>query len=434
MSTPSPFVSRQPRRLSTVAAPLPRDYYRRTSCRVCKSRKLTEFLAFGPMPLANAYRPEDESTTAEPRYPLSVAYCSGCGLVQVPDVVSPHRLFGAYHYFTSASWPMVDHFRRVAGEICGRYVTDPGDLICEVGSNDGVFLQHLVGKCRVVGVDPASNIIGLAARKGVQTVNRFFGPQTARAVRTLFGRAKVIFSANCLAHIDDLDEVLEGVTHLLAEDGVLVFENHRFADMLRTGCFDQIYHEHLAYYTLRPLEILLARFGLRVIDVQVIPTHGQSFQIHAARDHAPYPVQPSVANVRQEEEALQLNDIETYRQFAGQVAETRQDLRHLLYDLRSRGCRVAGYGAPAKASTLLNHCGIGHQVLDYVVDSTPIKQGRCVPGTKIPIRHPGTLAANPPDYVLLLAWNYADAVLRQEQALRTQGVRFILPFPKPHIV
>ncbi len=417
-----------------VAPPRPRDYYRRTTCRNCKLRKLTEFLNFGSMPLANAYRPEGESTIAEPLYPLSVAYCSACGLVQVPDVVSPRRLFGAYHYFTSASAPMIDHFRRVAADICGRYLNEPDDLLCEVGSNDGVFLQHLVGRCRVLGVDPASNIVGLAAKKGVPTVGRFFNVHTARAIRTMFGRAKVIFSANCLAHIDDLDDVLEGVTDLLAPDGVLIFENHRFANMLRMSCFDQIYHEHLTYYTLRPLEVLLARFGLRVIDVQVIPTHGESFQIHAAHSDAPYPVEARVALTRQDEDALHFDDVETYRQFAQNVVEFRQNLRHLLHELRSRGGRLVGYGAPAKASTLLNYCDIGHEVLHYVVDSTPIKQGRYVPGTSIPIRPPSTLAENPPDYVLLLAWNYAEAILRQEQALRSHGMRFILPFPTPHVV
>jgi len=244
----------------------------------------------------------------------------------------------------------------------------------------------------------------------------------------------VIFSANCLAHIDDLDDVLEGVTDLLAPDGVLIFENHRFANMLRMSCFDQIYHEHLTYYTLRPLEVLLARFGLRVIDVQVIPTHGESFQIHAARSDAPYPVEARVALTRQDEDALHFDDVETYRQFAQNVVEFRQNLRHLLHELRSRGGRLVGYGAPAKASTLLNYCDIGHEVLHYVVDSTPIKQERYVPGTSIPIRPPSTLAENPPDYVLLLAWNYAEAILRQEQALRSHGMRFILPFPTPHVV
>lgn len=422
------------RRSARAAAPAEPDYHRRISCRVCKSRHLSEFLSFGPMPLANAYRAPEDLGGREPRYRLSVAYCPGCGLVQVPDVVSPQRLFGAYHYFTSASWPMVDHFRQVAADLLQHYGITPADLVCEIGSNDGVFLQHVVGQCRVIGIDPASNITALAAQKGVQTIERFFNPTTARAIRSMFGRAKVLFSANCLAHIDNLDEVLRGVTELLADNGVLVFENHRFADMLRTGCFDQIYHEHLAYYTIRPIEILLARFGLRIIDARLIPTHGQSFQIHAARDDAPYPIQPTVALIRSEEDALGLNDVETYQRFAKNVCGFRDALFRLLNDLRRRGCRVAAYGAPAKASTLLNYCGIGHELIEYAVDSTPIKQGRYIPGTRIPICHPRTLEGHPPDYVLLLAWNYADAILRQEQPLRERGARFILPFPEPRIV
>lgn len=409
-------------------------YHRRTTCRICKSKNIHEFLSFGPMPLANSFRSEDDLKSPEPRYNLSAVYCSDCGLVQVPDIVSPEVLFKRYTYFSSASKPMVDHFRAVAGDIREQYLHDPSDLICEIGSNDGIFLQNFVGKCRVIGVDPADNIATTAALKGVTTVNKFFNPRTAQTVRDLFGAPKVVFAANCFAHIDELDGIMEGIMSLLADDGVFIFENHRFVDMLRSKCFDQVYHEHLAYYTIRPLEHLMDRFGLRIIDARTIPTHGESFQIHAARKGSLHPVLSSVARVREEEDRLGLNDPKTYKAFAKEVEKLKTDLVALLKDLKKQGKRIVGYGAPGKGTTLLNYCGIGHETLEYIVDSTPIKQGLYMPGTTIPIRHPDVLKSDAPDYLLLLAWNYADAILKREQLLRDRGMKFIIPVPRLEIV
>jgi len=409
-------------------------YHRRTTCRICKSKHVVEFLSFGPMPLANAFRAPEELASPEPRFNLSAVRCEDCGLVQVPDIVAPQVLFKSYRYFSSASRPMVEHFRTVAEEISARDLTDPGDLICEIGSNDGIFLQHLVGKCRVIGVDPADNIAPAAALNGVTTVQKFFDLPTATTLREMFGPAKVIFAANCFAHIDDLDGMMKGIVTLLADDGVFIFENHRFADMLRGKCFDQVYHEHLAFYTLRPLEHLMELYGLRITDARTIPTQGESFQIRVARKHSGHPVCASVEAIRAEEDGLGLNDPRTYETFAREVNDLKGALVTLLKGLKATGKRIVGYGAPGKGTTLLNACGIGRETLDYVVDSTPIKQGRYMPGTAIPIRHPDILSEEPPDYLLLLAWNYADAILKQEQPLRDRGVRFILPVPKLQIV
>jgi hypothetical protein len=414
--------------------PAPPAYYRRTTCRICKSENITEFLSFGPMPLANSFRTEADLKNPEPRFNLSAAYCKSCGLVQVPDIVSPEILFKSYTYFSSASKPMVDHFHSVAEDIREQYISDPSDLICEIGSNDGVFLQNFVGKCRVIGVDPADNIATTAALKGVTTVNKFFNPRTGKAVRALFGMPKVVFAANCFAHIDEIDGIMEGLVTMLAEDGVFIFENHRFVDMLRSKCFDQIYHEHLAYYTLRPLEHLMDRYGLHIIDARTIPTHGESFQIHAARKGSNYPVLSSVERIRKEEDQMGLNDPKTYHAFAKEVVGFKTNLLRLLKDLKAQGKRIVGYGAPGKGTTLLNYCGIGPETLDYIIDSTPIKQGRYMPGTPIQIRHPDALKTDSPDYLLLLAWNYADAILKREQLLRDRGMKFILPVPKLEIV
>ncbi len=424
----------KPHASSAPAAGTIAHYHRRTTCRICKSPKIHTFLDFGAIPLANAFRPLAESKKHDDRFPLSCAYCQECGLVQVPDIVDPEVLFKHYSYFSSASQPMVEHFKAQAELIRTRYLTEPSCLICEIGSNDGIFLQNLVGKCRVIGVDPADNIATTAALKGVTTVNKFFNPHTARTVRDLFGAPKVVFAANCFAHIDALDGIMEGIVELLSDDGVFIFENHRFVDMLRTQCFDQIYHEHLAFYTIRPIEHLMKRFGMRVIDVRVIPTQGESFQVHCAREHSAHKEQPSVQRIRDEEDGLGLNKVETYDRLAKQVGRLQDELKAMLLDLKSKGKRIVGYGAPGKATTLLNAMGLGAETIEYATDSTPIKHGCVIPGTTIPIKSPDVLKTDTPDYLLLLAWNYAEAILKKEQPLRDRGAKFILPVPKLQIV
>ena len=386
------------------------------------------------MPLANAFRPAAEAAKAEQRYPLACAYCEECSLVQLPCVVDPELLFTRYSYFSSASEPMVEHFRQQADLIRKKYVTDPSCLICEIGSNDGIFLQNLVGKCRVIGVDPADNITATAALKGVPTVGTFFNPETASRMRQFFGPAKVIFTANCFAHVDDLDAFMEAVVTLLRDDGVFVLENHRFVHLLRSGCFDQIYHEHLCYYTLRPIERLLERFGMRVIDARLIPTQGESFQIHCAKRQSAYAEHPRVVRLRDEENGLGLDRAETYEHVAQAVRRRLSDLKSLLDDLKSRGKRIVGYGAPGKASVLLNLIGVDRDTIDYAIDSTPLKQGCVIPGTGIPIEPPQSLQSDAPDYLLLLAWNYAEVILRRERRLRARGIKFIVPVPDLRIV
>ena len=259
--------------------PPPRGSYRRTTCRICDSDDLREFISLGEMSLANAFLSEADLKKPEPRFPLSAHYCGQCGLVQVLDVVDPSLLFSHYAYLSSASQPLVAHFARVAEDIHATYLADPNQLIVEIGSNDGIFLKNLVGKSRCVGIDPAKNISEIAAKNGITTVQRFFNYHAAAGVRDLYGRAKVIFAANSLSHIDDLSGVMEGVSTLLDFDGVLIFENHRFANMLRCKGFDQIYHEHLCYFTFGALEYLLARFDMRIFDARIVPIHGELYQI-----------------------------------------------------------------------------------------------------------------------------------------------------------
>lgn len=411
-----------------------RAFSRRSSCRICKDSRLLPFLSLGELPLANNYLTERELSFPEQRLPHSLYYCRNCSLVQLIDVVDPEILFRNYPYFSSASKPLVDHFSRVASEVLECYVEGQEDLVCEIGSNDGIFLKNFLGKTRVVGVDPARHIATVASAQGIPTLPEFFDEKQAAEILNDFGKARIIFAANVFAHIDNLDGVMEGVRTLLEDDGVFIFEVHRFADMLVTKCFDQIYHEHLCYFTLRPLEHLLGQFGMRIFDVKKIPIHGESFHIHAAKEGNNNFERESVARMREEESLMGLDDVQTHISFADEVGKLKNHIREMLVGIKSSGKRIVGYGAPSKGNTLLNYCDIDNNIVDYIVDTTPFKQGLFTPGSRIPIYPPQRIYEDTPDYVLLLAWNYADYILNKEHMLRDNGTKFIIPIPSPTIV
>lgn len=418
----------------TAEMPTDQGYRHREDCRACGGSRLEVFLDLGHTPLANHFLTEDQLGQPEALFPLVVSRCQQCGLAQLQDAVDPVALFSNYLYFSSSSAPVIEHNREVATTLIERYINSPQDLVCEIGSNDGVFLQHFLGRCHVLGIDPAENVAASAAAKGVPTITRFFNVDAAREVRAHYGSARLVFAANVLAHIDDLEGAMAGVAELLAPEGVLVFEVHRSLDLLRERHFDQVYHEHLCYWALRPIEVMLARYGLRAIDVRLIPMQGESYQVHAARIGSTHQILPSVAAILEQERELGVESPEPYREFSGQVDAARHELRDLIVRLRAEGRRVVGYGAPAKATTLLAATGLGREHLDYITDSTPAKQGRYMPGNHIPIRAPDALHEDVPDYVLLLAWNFADSILEQERELRRRGVHFILPLPRPVVI
>jgi hypothetical protein len=388
----------------------------------------------GEQPLANNFLTEEKLTRTEFRFPLSVNYCKSCGLTQLLHVVNPELLYLNYAYFSSASQPLVEHFSSVASDVIETYQLSPDDLVCEIGSNDGVFLRNFLDKTRVIGVDPAKNIAAIATAQGIPTIADFFNQEVAERTCGQLGKAKLIFAANVFASIDDLEEVMKGICSLLDDDGVLILEVHRFADMLQSKCFDQIYHEHLCFFTLRPLALLMERFQLRIIDVTKVPVHGESFQIHVARQQSSLGTRETVAKIRKEEVLLGLDDVQTYFSFAKEIEELRSRIHGMLTNIKSQGKRIAGYGAPGKGNILLNYAGIGNTTIDYLVDTTPHKQGLFTPGLHIPIFPPEKLHEDRPDYILILSWNYANYILNKEQELIDQGTKFIIPIPEPTIV
>ncbi|HMA34038.1 MAG TPA: class I SAM-dependent methyltransferase [Chloroflexia bacterium] len=407
------------------------------TCRSCGAAGLLTILSLGQTPLANALLTADQLARPEPRYPLDLVFCSGCSLVQITETVPPEELFRDYLYFSSFSETMLRHAAELAGRVIAERHLGPTSLVVEIASNDGYLLQfyHQQG-VPVLGIEPAQNIARVAQEeRGVRTLCEFFGAALAGQLRAQGAQADVIHANNVLAHVADLNGVVAGLGTLLKAGGVAVIEVPYVKDLIDHVEFDTIYHEHLCYFSLTALDRLFRRHGLQVQDVERLPIHGGSLRVFVAR--APAAGGPGRARVDallHEEATWGVDQIAFYRGFGARVERLRDDLRELLRGLKAAGQQIAVYGASAKGSTLLNYCGIGPAVLDFVVDRSPVKQGRYTPGTHLPIYAPEKLLEARPDYVLLLTWNFADEILAQQAAFRQAGGRFILPIPEVKVV
>ncbi len=406
------------------------DFKHKDECRICRSKGLKKILDLGTMPLANAFLKKEELNKPEPAFPLVVYFCETCSLVQLADVVDSSMMFSDYHYLTSASKPLADHFCQLGEEIARRFATNRDDLVVEIGSNDGVLLESIKDKCRVLGVDPAKNVVEIAKKRGVETICDFFGEELAEKIVKKYGHAKAMTANNVMAHVDDLHGVFKGVKKLLADDGVFVFEAHWVGNLIGDGGFDQIYHEHLCYYSLHSLKHMTELLGLKIIDATLVPIHGQSLKVYVAKHGEP---SRQVADLLKKEKELRLDRIETYKAFSDKVESNKIKLLKLISGLKAEGKQIAAYGAPAKGNTLLNYFHLNGDTVSFVTDTTPLKQGLYTPGTHIPVLAPEKMNEMLPDYVILLAWNYADAILAKEKALRDKGVKFIIPVPEVRI-
>ncbi len=404
------------------------------ACRMCKSRKLTEFLNLGFTPPADSFLRPDQLQEPETYYPLNVLLCEECGLAQLGHVVSPEVLYRHdYPYEASITATGHRHWAEFAETVAKRFPAK-GGLAVDIGSNVGVLLREFQKQgFRILGIDPASNIVRIAERNGIETLDELFSPDVARRVASAKGRASVITATNVFAHVDDLDRFMEGIDQLLDEDGAFVIEAPYFVNLLEACEFDTIYHEHLSYLSVSPLERYFRGMGFELFDVLQRDIHGGSIRLFVSRA-ARREISPSVNLAVESEKKAGARSLERLGRFAEEVARTRRELNWLLAELKHDGRRVAGIGAPAKGMSLLNYCRIGPDVLEFVTEKSTLKIGRVTPGTHIPVLPDSELVSQGIEFGLLLAWNFADEIMGNLGDFRRAGGKFIVPIPHPTII
>ena len=403
------------------------------SCRICGA-PIEDFLAFGNMPLANELVDDRVAAEQQDRFPLTLAFCPRCSLVQLRETVAAQRLFRDYVYMSSTSASFVGHAAKLADRLVRERALGRASRVIEIASNDGYLLQHYARRdIAVLGIEPARNIAQIAMNRGIETLPEFFSSALARQLMAQDMAADVVHLHNVLAHVSELTDVAAGVATLLKPEGLAVIEIPYLLDFLDRLEFDTVYHEHLCYFALTPLLRLFENVGLQVFDVERIPVHGGSLRIFVRRLRRQEAL-PTVSALAEEERRWGVGSIATYQAFAEGVYAFRPILRNFLADLRSKGHSIAAYGASAKGTTLVNYCAIGADLIDFIADLSPLKQGRCLPGVGIPIFAPSELAVRKPDYAVLLAWNFADEIVRQQADYVRLGGRFIVPLPRPVVL
>jgi SAM-dependent methyltransferase len=409
-----------------------------TVCRSCGKTELSIILSLGQTPLANALLTTKQVCLIEPTYPLDLAFCQNCALVQITETVPPEKLFREYPYLSSFSDTMLRHsYELVKRLILDRHL-ETNSLVIEIGSNDGYLLQYYKQEgIPVLGVEPATNIARMARDvRGIDTMAQFFSETLARQLREKGQQADVIHAHNVLAHVVDLNGVVSGIGVLLKDNGIAVIEVPYVKDLIDHTEFDTIYHEHLCYFSLTALKCLFKRNQLVIVEVERLPIHGGSLRILIEKMKTTEDTEdfPSVRRLMEEETLEGLNRVEFYQSFADKVENLRHDLTDLLRRLKGQNKRIVAYGASAKGTMLLTHFGIGQEILDYVVDRSTVKQGLLTPGTHLPIYAPEKLVEDQPDYVLLLTWNFAEEIMEQQAEYYKRGGKFIIPIPEVKVV
>ncbi|AFY94663.1 class I SAM-dependent methyltransferase [Chamaesiphon minutus] len=407
-------------------------------CRFCEHPLQHTFVNLGGSPISNDFLNSEQVDKSEKFYPLHTYVCDRCFLVQLPEVESREHIFGDgnYAYFSSYSESWLKHCQRYTNLMVERFGFDRSSQVIEIASNDGYLLQYFQAQnIPVLGIEPASNVAAVAEAKGIPTLTKFFGVQTATELVELNKQADLLLGNNVLAHVPDLNDFVAGMKLLLKPAGVITIEFPHLLQLITQNQFDTIYHEHFSYFSFLTVERVFAAHGLTLFDVEELPTHGGSLRIYGRHsEYTELAITDRVAELKAKEVAAKLDTIDTYLDFTKQVESIKRQLLTFLIQAKNEGKSVVGYGAPAKGNTLLNYCGVRTDFIDYTVDRSPHKQGLFLPGTHIPVYHPDLITETKPDYLLILPWNLRSEVIEQMAQIRDWRGKFVVPIPRLEIL
>jgi len=405
-------------------------------CRFCKTSLKHTFVDLGMSPLSNSYLELKQLNQVENFYPLCTYICDRCLLVQLEEFESPDHIFSDYAYFSSYSDTWLNHAKQYTSLIIDRFGFNKSSQVVEIASNDGYLLQFFQERnIPVLGIEPANNVAQVAESKGIQTLVKFFGVQTAQELVSQNKKADLLLGNNVLAHVPNINDFVEGMKILLNPEGVITLEFPHLWQLINHNQFDTIYHEHFSYFSFITVEKIFAHHGLTLFDVEELPTHGGSLRIYGKHDcNQDLVVSDRLLVLKEKERQAGLDKVETYLQFSDQVMATKRKLLNFLIEVKNAGKTIVGYGAPAKGNTLLNYCGIRTDFIDYTCDRSPYKQGLFLPGTHIPIYAPEKIRETKPDYVLILPWNLKDEIKEQLAYIREWGGKFVVPIPEVEVL
>lgn len=411
-----------------------KHFIKRNNCRLCGKEELEDVLRLVAMPCGDAYVSEDQLNRRQELYPLELVLCQSCGLAQLSGTVAPEVLYGNYIYNTSKSLGLVEHFQEYADEVLDYLNTPRSSFVIDIGSNDGTMLKCFQKRDMVVlGVDPARQVAQKAQDAGIRTLSEYFNLELARRIRDEFGPAKVITANNVFANIDDLIDMIGGIRELLDSDGIFVFETGYVVDLIQNKILDNIYHEHLSYYAVKPLESFFRNHGMQLIDIKRVPTKGGSLRGYVQLRGANRAVSKSVYEFISNEESLGFDQSEVFRNFAVKISDIKKDLLYLLEKFNSKGKSVCCYGASVGVTTLIYYFELG-KFLSFIVDDDAKRHGLFSPGYHIPVLSSQFIYRRSPDYVLILSWRYAETIMKKHDDFLKQGGHFIIPLPEIKVV
>ena len=412
-----------------------KKHFRRKTCRLCNSNKLKSVVKFCATPPANAFISNRDLNIEQETYPLEVFFCCNCKHVQLLDVVNPSILFKNYVYVSGTSPVFIKHFEEYSKSLINSFSPSFDEIIIDIGSNDGTLLSFFKQEgFKVLGIDPAKEISEIANKKGIETLNNFFDLELSNHIKKNYPKASIITANNVFAHCDDLIGIVNGVKNLLSRNGTFVFEVSYLVDVVEKTLFDTIYHEHLSYHSVIPLIDFFKSNGMELFKVDFINTHGGSIRGFAKLECSKIKTDNSIKNLVQLEKKLGIDNPKTFINFYEKITLLKKRLLEILHTLKSEGKKIAAFGAPAKATTLMYQFGLNKDVIDYIIDDSPLKQGLYSPGLHIPVLSSEHLKNQHPDYLLLLAWNFADSIVEKNKEFLESGGHFIVPLPEIQII